>query len=55
MDKERVRNWLRQRSRERAPLPPIEQIRQALGWSRPPQPASDAALQPRPRSDPLRR
>lgn len=39
MDKERVRAWLRQRSRERAPLPSMEQIRQELGWCRRHQPA----------------
>lgn len=40
MDKERVRSWLGQRWRERAPLPPMEQIRRELGWSKTPKPAT---------------
>jgi hypothetical protein len=39
MDKERVRHWLQQRWRERAPLPSPEQIRAELGWNRGPRPA----------------
>jgi hypothetical protein len=46
MDKERVRHWLQQRWRERAPLPSPEEIRKELGWSRVPQPAGRAPVRP---------
>lgn len=32
-DKERVRRWLAQRRRVRAPLPEPAQIREQLGWA----------------------
>jgi hypothetical protein len=46
MDKERVRHWLQQRWRERAPLPSPEQIRAELGWQRGQGPAGHAPVRP---------
>lgn len=38
--KEAIRDWLRERWRERLPPPPVEQIQAALGWRVPDTPPS---------------